>query len=188
MTGVRITVNDRELHQVLRRLARLGGEPGRFLRPIGLQLINSTRERARREVSPDFTPWPELTPAYAKTKRGAHMMRAAGNLLGSLTREVEGNTLRVGTNRIYAAIHQFGGEIERAARQQTIYRRVAKDGSFAQGGRFVKRSRSNFATTVNVGAGKTSMPARPWLGISRDDVTMIREEFEAFALRATRRG
>jgi phage virion morphogenesis protein len=150
MTGVRITVNDRELSQVLRRLARIGAEPGRFLRPIGLQLINSTRERARREVSPDFTPWPELTPAYAAKKRGGHMMRESGNLLGSLTREVEGNTLRVGTNRIYAAIHQFGG---RAGRGR-----------------------------------KVTMPTRPWLGLSRDDITMIREEFEAFALRATRRG
>jgi len=117
MTGVRITVNDRELRQVLRRLARIGGEPGRFLRPIGQQLINSTRERARREVSPDFTPtggaggltgggsaaWPELEPTYAAQKRGGHMLRESGNLLGSLTREVEGNTLRVGTNRIYAA-------------------------------------------------------------------------------------
>lgn len=149
MTGVRVTINDRELNQVLRRLARLGGEPGRFLKPIGRQLINSTNERARREVSPDFTPWPELTPAYAATKRGSHMMRESGNLLGSLTREVEGNTLRVGTNRIYGAIHQFGGQAGRGR--------------------------------------KVTMPARPWLGLSRDDITMIREEFEEFALRATRR-
>lgn len=150
MTGVRITVNDRELRQVLRRLARIGGEPGRFLRPIGQQLINSTRERARREVSPDFTPWPELEPTYAAQKRGGHMLREAGNMLGSLTREVEGNTLRVGTNRIYAAIHQFGGQAGRGR--------------------------------------KVTMPARPWLGLSRDDITMIREEFEDFAARATRRG
>lgn len=150
MTGVRITVDDRDLHQVLRRLARMGGEPGRFLKPIGLQIINSTRERARREVAPDFTPWPQLTPAHAQAKRGSHMMRDSGNLLGSLTREVEGDTLRVGTNRIYAAIHQFGGQAGRGR--------------------------------------KVTMPARPWLGLSREDVTMIREEFEAFALRATRRG
>lgn len=150
MTGVRITVNDRELLQVLRRLARIGREPGAFLRPIGQQLINSTRERARREVSPEFTPWPELEPAYAAQKRGGHMLRESGNLLGTLTREVEGNTLRVGTNRIYGAIHQFGGQ--------------------AGPGR------------------KVSIPARPWLGLSRDDITMIREEFEDFALRATRRG
>lgn len=151
MTGVRITVNDRELSQVLRRLARLGGEPGRFLNPIGEKLMGSTRERARREVSPDFTPWPELTPAYAAKKRGGtHMLRDSGILMISLTREVEGDTLRVGTGEIYAAIHQFGGQAGRGR--------------------------------------KVTMPARPWLGLSRDDITMIREEFEAFALRATRRG
>ena len=77
-------------------------------------------------------------------------LESVGNLLGSLTREVEGNTLRVGTNRIYGAIHQFGGQAGRGR--------------------------------------KVSIPARPWLGLSRDDITMIREEFEEFAARAVRRG
>lgn len=103
MTGVRITVNDREVKDVLRALSRLGREPAAFLGPLGMQIINSTRERARRGVSPQGTPWPLLNPAYAATKRGTHMLRRDGNLLGGLTREVEGRRLRIGTSSVYGA-------------------------------------------------------------------------------------
>lgn len=166
MTGVRITVNDREVREVLRALSRLGREPGAFLRPLGLQLINSTRERARRGVSPQGTPWPRLNPAYAASKRGTHMLRRDGNLLGGLTREVEGSRLRIGTSRIYGAIHQFGG---------TIRPRRGKALRFPLGQGFVTLS-------------SVRIPARPWLGLSAEDLVMIREEFADFAARAVRGG
>lgn len=165
MTGVRITVSDRQVQGVLRQLARLGREPRGFLGPIGMQIIGSTRERAQRGVAPDGTPWAPLNPDYAATKRGGHMLRESGNLLGSLTREVDGGRLMVGTSRIYAAIHQFGGEIAP---------RRGKRLAFRMGGATV------FARRVRI-------PARPWLGISRDDVQMIEEEFADFVARATRR-
>jgi phage virion morphogenesis protein len=167
MTGVRITVNDRDVQDALRALARLGRDPGPFLRPLGLQLINSTRERALREVSPQGNPWPRLNAEYQAGKRGTHMLRESGNLLGSLTREVQGNALTIGTNRVYAAMQQFGGTIRPRA----------------SGGRLAFRlgGRSIFASSVTI-------PARPFLGISADDLVMIREEFEDFAARAIRTG
>ncbi len=149
MTGVRITVNDREVQEALRSLLRLGREPGAFLRPLGQQLITSTRRRADQHVSPEGLPWRPLNPDYRLTKRGSKILRETGSMLGSLTREVEGSTLRVGTGRIYAAIHQFGGAAGRSR--------------------------------------KVNIPARPWLGLSKEDLVMIREEFEEFAARAVRR-
>lgn len=166
MTGVRITVNDREVKDVLRALSRLGREPAAFLGPLGMQIINSTRERARRGVSPQGTPWPLLNPAYAATKRGTHMLRRDGNLLGGLTREVEGRRLRIGTSSVYGAIHQFGGTIRPIRRKHLKFRMGAGFFSMRQ----------------------VTIPARPWLGLSAEDLVMIREEFEDFAARAVRGG
>jgi phage gpG-like protein len=97
------------------------------------------------------------------------------------------NGVEWGTNVIYAAIHQFGGIIQRGARQQTIYRRIKGyrnynmegSGHFQEHGRvvtgelqpgFVKKGRANFATVHAVAAHAITMPARPYLGIDADDI------------------
>lgn len=61
------------------------------------------------------------------------------------------------------AVHEFGATITQAPRAQTLYRRVDRDGNFKYNGRFVKRKRSNFSTTVNTGPRKIVIPARPFL-------------------------
>lgn len=65
-----------------------------------------------------------------------------------------------------AAIHEFGGTINMPARTQTIYRQVAADGALKAGGRFVKRSRSNFASDHAVAAYKIRIPERPFLRVA----------------------
>lgn len=40
---------------------------------------------------------------------------------------VSNNELALGTDRVYGAIHQFGGKIEHAARLQQVYFRQDKD-------------------------------------------------------------
>jgi phage virion morphogenesis protein len=99
--------------EVMRRLMGLGTDPGPFLRPLGLQLLRSTRERARQAVAPDGSAWPALSERYAARKRGPKMLRESGVLLGGLVREVSGHELRLGSVEPYAAIHQFGGEAGR---------------------------------------------------------------------------
>jgi phage gpG-like protein len=80
---------------------------------------------------------------------------------------VSNNALALGTDRVYGAIHQFGGEIEHAARSQQVYFRQDKDGSV--GNRFVQKQKSNFAHWVTRGAHSTDMPVRPYLGLSTED-------------------
>jgi hypothetical protein len=76
---------------------------------------------------------------------------------------LENATYRDGTPIAYiASVQEFGGRIEREPSETTIYRRVKADGEFARGGRFVKKSKSNFATTHYVGAHVINIPARPF--------------------------
>ena len=77
---------------------------------------------------------------------------------------LEGGTYPNGTSiPMVAATHEFGGTINRAASQQTVYRSVNAGGTaFLRGGRFVKRRSSNFASTHAVGAYTITIPPRPY--------------------------
>src|SRR6185312_5578169 len=76
---------------------------------------------------------------------------------------LEGATYPDGTPVAYiAAINEFGGSFQVEARQQTIYRRLNADGSFASDGKFVKASKSNFATEHTVPAHTVTVPPRPF--------------------------
>lgn len=166
MTGIRVTVNDREVQQALRELARLGRDPSPPLKALGPLLVASTRDRITREVTPEGSPFAPLLPAYAAGKRGPGILRERamrGGLFASLTSEQAGKSLRIGTNKIYGAVHQFGA---------TIRPRSAPALVFRLGGRLVR-------------AGSVKIPARPYLGISEEDREEILHVFGLFIRRAT---
>lgn len=62
-----------------------------------------------------------------------------------------------------AAIQEFGATIDVESREQTIYRAIDAKGDFKKGGRFVKKAKSNFATTHDVGAHTVIIPPRPFM-------------------------
>lgn len=172
MTGARVTIDSAQLRAVnaaLASLVRAGRDPSPALKALGPLLVASTRNRIAAEQSPEGTAWPKLNPDYAAGKRGPGMLRERamrGGLFGSLTSQVDDRTLRVGTNKIYAAIHQFGG---------TITPRNAEALVFRLGGRVVR-------------AKKVTIPARPFLGISEADRKQIAAVFAAHLWRAVGAG
>ena len=62
-----------------------------------------------------------------------------------------------------AAVHEFGGTIEIPARSQQVYRKVDKNGDFANGGRFVRKKSANFASYGTIPAYTIDMPERSFL-------------------------
>ena len=103
--------------------------------------------------------------------RQGRVLRDSGALQNSISERADDDTAEVGTNLVYAAIHQFGGEIKRAARSQQAYFHQRKNGSV--GNRFVKKSRSNFSQWVTIGSGVVNMPARPYLSLTHEDEAEI---------------
>lgn len=162
MSGVRITINTAELQEAIAGLAAVMRAPERVMGTIGEALITSTQERQRRGIAPDGSAWPALNPGYAAEKAGSQMLRESGRLMGSLSHRASGNTVVVGTNVIYAGIHQFGG---------TILPKSKRALSFIIGDR-------------RVIARKVTVPARPFLGISAEDREEIRDIFILAARRA----
>ncbi|AWK42600.1 hypothetical protein LGZ99_21770 [Photorhabdus temperata] len=74
------------------------------------------------------------------------------------------NSDQDGTSIVTIAVaHEFGAEIKVPARAVTVYRKMNKDGSFAGKGKFVKATKSNFASTHTVPAHTINIPERSFL-------------------------
>jgi len=155
VTGIRIKVDDGAILAALRRVEQQdGGLVVASLKVIGQAMLKSTRKRFDDQVDPAGHAWKALNPTYAAGKRGTKILQEsgmAGGLLGSITAQVSGTTLQIGTNKVYGAIHQFGGTIEPRSYPALVFK---LDG------------RLYFARTVTI-------PARPFLGISNEDRQMI---------------
>lgn len=146
------------------------------LKDIGEHLLRSTRQRAAQEIDAEGNPWVALSPRYLRRKQkrrpGAPKLKHDNHMLGDqLSHQVVGNTVLVGTSAKYGAIHQFGGTIQRKARDVSLYYYHYRDGRV--GNRFVKKGRSNFAQTAHIGEHSFHIPARPFLGVSREDESEI---------------
>lgn len=129
--------------------ALAGFDRGLFLADMGGHIETQTRRRIQSEkTAPDGTPW-------KPNAEGTSILDRGGYLLDSLAWIVQGSSVQVGSNRPYAAIHQYGGTI-RPKNKNMLQFRV--------GGRFV---------TVD----QVNMPARPYLGISDANA----RELEQFA-------
>ncbi|MDU7523451.1 MAG: phage virion morphogenesis protein [Roseomonas mucosa] len=188
MSGARIEahLDLAELREAAERVRALGRHPEPMLRAIGVGLVRNTQDRFDAEKDPQGQPWKALSPAYKAVKKGPGILREAGmrgGLQGSITFDLDGEGIVVGSIKAYAGIHQFGGTIKFPARQGTIYRHYnAKTDELST--RFVKRSKSNFAQDVMIPAYEVKMPARPYLGISAEDEDTVLDVVEGYVARA----
>jgi len=78
---------------------------------IGSLVEDQTKRRiADDKTAPDGTPWADWSEDYAATRKAGvqSLLVGRGDLLGSIQNYTSGDTIRVGTNLVYGAIHQFG--------------------------------------------------------------------------------
>ena len=114
MTAIRIDVNASDALASLGRAAARLADPALMLDEIGGRLEASTRQRFEVGVGPDDVPW---KPSLRAQEHGGQTLVDTARLRNSITHVVNGSELLVGTNVIYAAIHQFGG---RAGRDRSV--------------------------------------------------------------------
>lgn len=162
----------------LTALKRALGDKKTILRQIGEVLVASTDERFVSMQSPSGEPWKPLHPRTIRQKRNKNkILTERGLLRGSIHYELNGDTLEVGTDRKYGAIHQFGGVVKIPARTQTV--KVGTKGK--NKGRFMKaKSKAAHAIerTFTIPAHDVSIPARPFLGLSAEDEQAIQRIVE----------
>lgn len=117
---------------------------------IGEALVSSVQDRFRSGMGPDGKRWPKSARAKAE---GGKTLVDTRDLKGSVTYRAGPAGVEVGTNKIYGAIHQYGGTIVPKRRKLL---------------RFAIADKVIFAKKVEI-------PARPFLGISVEDQAEIAE-------------
>ena len=167
-----------EAQNAVKALQRALADKRPILRQIGEELVASTDERFVSMQAPDGAPWKPLNPKTIQRKRNKQkILTERGLLRGSIHYELNGDTLEVGTDRKYGAIHQFGGVVKIPARTQTV--KVGTKGK--NKGRFMKaKSKAAHAIerTFTIPAHDVSIPARPFLGLSAEDEQAIQRIVE----------
>lgn len=168
-TSITITIDDTPLRNALDALRSMDATAMRpALDAIGAAMVTATQLRFRSGADPDGAEW---KPSKRALKHGGQTLVESGRLLQSLTYNVLDDGVEWGSNVIYAAIHQFGGPIHRAAGKTKVYRTVSKSGEL--GNRFVKKHVANFMTEHSHGAYDIVMPRRAYLGVNEADAGEI---------------
>jgi phage virion morphogenesis protein len=176
MTGVTLTIDIGRLNQALQGLIRAGADLSDPMAQISDQMVTDTIHRFETGTAPDGTPW---VPSRRAQKTGGKTLIEHGGLMGSIVGESGPDYAAAGTNKVYGAIHQFGGTIQKQARSQVNLTAGGSSAfiSAASAKRRNKaRSKTVFGQAVTIGAHAVTMPARPYLGFNDreiDDFTQI---------------
>lgn len=109
MAGAFIELDDAEVHAALEKLLAKLGDLEPVFRDLGESLLISHRARFERGVSPDGVPWPDLSPAtLARKPKNRDKILVLDGWLRQLNYAAGKTELRLGTDRVYGATHQFG--------------------------------------------------------------------------------
>lgn len=173
MAGLTLDYRDDAVLAALQAIVDALGDPAPMLRDMGEYLLIAQGKRFASQTAPDGTPWQPLSPSYQrrKKKNKDKILQLDGYLKNLMRYQVKGSELQFGSDRLYAAILHFGGDINIAARSQHAYFRQDKSGEV--GNRFVGKRKSNFAQRVTIGAYTIHIPARPIVGTSTEDDTEL---------------
>jgi len=128
-------------------------------------------------------PWQPLSRAtLAQRRRKGYTgltLQRTGALKRSVFSRYGDNYAEVGTNLRYAAVHQYGGSINKAARSSTrAQKRVtgedAEKNSMLRKGRFKKGTTNNRGFTFR--EHTITIPARPFLKLGESDVADMKDK------------
>ena len=161
MPEIRIVIDDKPVKQALNDLAVKVKDPSPVMKIIGEYMLRSTEDRFERQgPAPDGSPWAPLKEWTLRRKKNGKILTESGQLRGSIRYQLQGTSaVVIGTNKVYAAIHQLGGKTS-----PTIIVPKTKKALFWPGAAHPVKSVRHPGSVI---------PARPFLGVSAQDSTEI---------------
>lgn len=156
---IQVSINSRRVREALQALAERAMDSTPVMRDVSGVLLDAAQRAFLDQADPTTgAKWPALATSTVQA-RGSDgpILRLSGQLMTSLQTEHGADYAVVGTNKVYAAIHQFGGTI----RPHDIRPRHGK--ALAFNGVVVGRVRHPGAT----------IPARPFLGLGESDAEEV---------------
>jgi len=104
-----ITINDSGARDLFKRLARRVSNMTPVFAEIGEIITESVQRNFEEKVSPEGEKWAPLAAATKARKRHpGEILVELGTLFSSIHPEAHRDHVSIGTNIIYAAVHQFG--------------------------------------------------------------------------------
>lgn len=174
MASIAVHVDDKEFREGVQRLVKLltGSQQWKMWEDIGEQLMQSVQANFDAEGRPvKWKTWSTRYGAWRSKKKPGKILTLASHLRNSINYKVDANGVIAGTNLIYSAIHQLGGEIkvsagEHSTARYTVHKRT-KSGRKATG-----RAAHSYSVLegMAIRSGHTfTMPARPYLMVQAED-------------------
>lgn len=110
---ITIEINALEVQNMFARLIAKAQDLTPVMNEIAGEMLYAVERNFDEEGRPK---WPKLKPSTLaqrakEGKEGGKILQRSGRLAASITKYSDGNQAIVGTNVVYAAIHQMGGEI-----------------------------------------------------------------------------
>ena len=144
---------------------------------ISLLMLEVVEDAFANERDPvTGTPWQPLKPATQQQRaRHGHagkILQVTGSLAASIQAESGDDYALVGTNKSYAAVHQFGFSGSQSVSAHS--RQVTKA--------FGKRLPNAVHQAVKAHSRQQHIPARPFLGMSQSDEQRIKDKVQDYLL------
>ena len=113
---IQIKIDDVKLQEILKKLISKVQNLRPLMKNISGIMMDSVEENFEKEGRPDK--WQELAKSTIKQRRKkghwpGRILQVRGELASSITSYYDSDSAVVGTNKVYATIHQFGGDAGR---------------------------------------------------------------------------
>lgn len=132
------------------------GNTQALMESVGEALVSGTKKRFAAKKDPEGKPW---QPSRRALEEGGETLTDSGRLRRSIDYAATSDKVMVGSNLAYARIHQKGGEIKPKKAKKLVFK--DSDGK-----------------TVAVDA--VTIPARPYLGVSKEDMEEVKSTMADF--------
>lgn len=156
MSSVKLEGDIRKLQKRFGKLSALDIKAKN--RVLAETIRSSTLERFNAEKSPDEKKWQKSIRAAAE---GGKTLQDSRDLRGSIRSKITGSGFAVGTNKVNGPTHQYG------EKGRTIRAKTSKGLRFRVGGVWINKK----SVTIRI-------PARPFMGISEEDLKEIKSTME----------
>lgn len=174
---ITIEVHDQAVRAALDSLRRRVADMRPVLQAIGEAMHARVDKRFSTQTDPAGQRWAPNKPATIKRKgAGKPVLTDSRALRHAIVAQVSGKTLTLSAAQPYAAIHQFGGTIERAAHSRMVRHREDAAGNLlrralgkGEGLVFAKDSHKRARTRwFEVAAYSIRIPPRPYMPVRAD--------------------
>lgn len=151
-----VSLNWGGLDAALGQAAQKLGNTQALMESIGDALVSGTLKRFDAEEDPQGRKW---EPSGRASEEGGQTLTNIGRLRDSIDRVATPDKVMVGSNLAYARIHQEGGTITPKTAKKLVFT--------GRGGK-------------KVAVDKVTIPARPYLGVSEDDMDDVKAAMTKF--------